>query len=179
MGHIQNSLNVGLGGQFASWAGSLIEIGTPIVIVANTQEQIDEAVMRLARVGIETVNGYVLFSDWKGEKAKIEQISVERMNEILSENSDLQFVDVRRAGEYSSGHAPKTTNLPLSVLANETKNLDFNKPTYVICQGGYRSSAGTSILEKKGFKELYNISGGTAAWKNAGLEMEESAAFTV
>ena len=178
-GHIPNSLNVGLSGQFASWAGSLIEVGTPIVIVANTQEQIDEAVMRLARVGIETVNGYVLVSDWKGEKAEIEQISVERMNEILSENSDLQFIDVRRAGEYTKGHAPKTTNLPLSVLADVTKNLDFKKPTYVICQGGYRSSAGTSILEKKGFKELYNISGGTTAWKNAGLKMEESAAFTV
>ncbi|HEX8289295.1 MAG TPA: MBL fold metallo-hydrolase [Pyrinomonadaceae bacterium] len=178
-GHLPDSLNIGLGGQFASWAGTLIEIGTPVVIVANSREQIDEAVTRLARVGIETVRGFVLFSNWKGEKAKIEQISVERMNEILSKANDLQFVDVRRSAEFSSGRAPHTMNLPLNVLANEIGKLDLNKPTFVICQGGYRSSAGTSILEKNGFKKLYNVSGGTAAWKNAGLKIEESAAHAV
>ena len=178
-GHIPNSLNIGFGGQFASWAGTLIEIGTPIIIAADTQEQIDEAVMRLARVGIETVNSFILISDWKDEKAKIEQISVERMNEILSNENDLQFVDVRRAAEHISGHAPKTINLPLNNLAKEIGKLDSTKPTFVICQGGYRSSAGTSILEKAGFKKIYNISGGTAAWIKADLDVEKSSVYAV
>ncbi len=149
------------------------------MIAANTQEQVDEAVMRLARVGIETVNGCLLISDWKNEKAKIEQISVQEINEILSNKNDMQFIDVRRAAEHKSGHAPKTINLPLNNLVNEIEKLDPTKPTYVICQGGYRSSAGTSILERAGFKKVYNVSGGTAAWKNAGLEIEESVASTV
>nr|MBA3600588.1 MBL fold metallo-hydrolase [Acidobacteriota bacterium] len=50
-GHIPNSLNIGLGGQFATWAGTLIEMETPIVIVADAEEKVTEAVMRLARVG--------------------------------------------------------------------------------------------------------------------------------
>ncbi len=170
--HVPNSLNIGLGGQFASWAGSLIETDAPIVIVADAEEKVDEAVMRLARVGIESVAGFILIADWTYSTAKVGQISVEEMHERLTKNKDLQFVDVRRAGEYESGHAPQTVNLTLSDLNNLMEKLDISRPIYVICQGGYRSSAGTSILEKKGFREIYNITGGTGAWINAGFETQ-------
>ena len=103
---------------------------------------------------------------------KIEQISVAQMNERLSENANLQFIDVRRAGEFENGHAPRAKNLTLSDLEKLTDNLDSSRPTFVICQGGYRSSAATSILEQKGFTKLYNISSGTAAWIKAGLQTE-------
>ena len=171
--HVPNALNIGLGGQFASWAGTLIDTDAPIAIIADTEKQVEEAVMRLARVGIETVKGFLLMADWTFESATIEQISVGRMNERLNENKNIQFVDVRRTGEYESGHAPQTVNLTLSELNNLAANLDASLPTYVICQGGYRSSAGASILEQKGFKKLYNVSGGTGAWINEGLEIEE------
>ena len=169
--HVPNSLNIGLGGQFASWAGALIETDAPVVLIADAEEKIDEAVMRLARVGIESVEGFLLIKDWTYPAARVEQLSVEEMNRRLTENGDVQFIDVRRAGEYESGHAPNAVNLTLSDLNKLTDNLDSSRPTYVICQGGYRSSAGASILERKGFKELYNISGGTAAWIKAGLEI--------
>ena len=65
--HIPNAINIGLGGQFATWAGTLLTIGTPIAVAADTQEQIDEAVMRLARVGIETVKGFILMKDFDGQ----------------------------------------------------------------------------------------------------------------
>ena len=71
------------------------------------------------------------------------------------------------------GHAPGAVNLTLSDLRNVSEKLDPSRPTYVICQGGYRSSAGASILEKKGFRELYNITGGTAAWIDAGLDTRD------
>jgi len=163
-GHIPNALNIGLGGQFATWAGTLIEMETPIVIVADAEEKVSEAVMRLARVGIESVAGFLLVEDWTFATAQIEQISVAEMNRRLKETDDLQFIDVRRAGEYENGHAPQTVNLTLSDLEKLTDNLDRSRPIYVICQGGYRSSAGTSILERKGFPKIYNVSGGTSAW---------------
>ncbi len=96
------------------------------------------------------------------------------MNRRLSQNKDLQFVDVRRVGEYENGHAPNAVNLTLSDLEKLFSNLDSSRPTYVICQGGYRSSAGTSILEQKGFREIYNVSGGTGAWVKAGLETQKT-----
>lgn len=129
--------------------------------------------MRLARVGIESVAGFLLVEDWTLSTAQIQQISVAELNQRLNETDDLQFIDVRRAGEYENGHAPQTVNLTLSNLEKLTDNLDASRPIYVICQGGYRSSAGTSILEQKGFREIYNIIGGTEAWTKARLEVEK------
>lgn len=169
--HIPNSINIGLGGQFATWAGTLVPIGTPLAIAATTVSQVEEAVTRLARVGHETVRGFVLIDDYNGKAAKIEQISVEEMREKLSAN--IQFVDVRRAAEHANGHAPQTINLPLNHLSKELDRLNPDKPTYVICQGGYRSSLATSILENAGFKEIYNVAGGTSAWEKAELPIEK------
>jgi hydroxyacylglutathione hydrolase len=168
-GHIPNSINIGLKGQFASWVGTLIPIGTPIVIVAETEEQVDEAFTRLARVGHESVIGFILLKDFKGEKKTIKQVPVQEVYET-AKGEEIQFVDVRRSNEYQSGHAPKTINIPLHTLSKEWQKLDPEKKTYVICQSGYRSSIGTSILENAGFKEVYNVIGGTTAWIQAGLE---------
>lgn len=170
-GHIPNSINIGLGGQFASWSGTLVTIGTPAAIVAETQAQVDEAFMRLARVGIETVKGFILIDDYEGGQMRVEQVSV---TDAKNRAADTQFVDVRRVAEHAAGHAPGTINLPLSSLAMELDRLDPELTTYVICQGGYRSSIATSILENAGFKKLYNVTGGTKAWIDGGLETEAS-----
>lgn len=172
--HIPNAVNIGLGGQFATWAGTMIPISTPVAIAADTKEQVDEAFMRLARVGIETVAGFILMKNFAGETKTVEQVSVSEVKEKLSD--DVQFVDVRNVAEHKSGHAPQTVNLPLNHLSREIDQLDPDKPTYVICQGGYRSSLGASVLENAGFKEIYNVTGGTQAWVNAGYETETSAA---
>ena len=175
-GHVPSSINIGLGGQFASWAGTLISVGTPMAIVASNQEQVYEAVMRLARVGHETVKGYCLFSDFKGELKQIEQVSVEDVSDLAKTAGGIQFVDVRRISEYNSGHAVGTKNISLDKLSADFDKLDPSAPTYVICQGGYRSSIGCGILENAGFSTIYNVTGGTAAWIAAELETEASMA---
>ncbi len=167
-GHVPRSINIGLGGQFASWAGTLITIGTPVAIVAETREQVDEAFMRLARVGIETTTGYILIDKFEGEKNVVEQIEVPETKEAV-EKDGVQFVDVRRLAEYAAGHAAGTLNLPLDRLAREIDQLNPELPTYVICQSGYRSSLGSSILENAGFTTIYNVTGGTKAWIEADL----------
>lgn len=173
--HVPNSINIGLGGQFASWAGTMIPIGTPIAIVAETQDQIDEAFMRLARVGHDTVKGYILIGDYSGETKTVEQVAVEEVSELTKTEKYLQFVDVRRPAEHSNGHAVRTLNISLDKLSKELGKLDPKTSTYVICQSGYRSSLATSILENAGFAKVYNVTGGTQAWKDAGLETEVSA----
>lgn len=173
--HVPNSVNIGLGGQFASWAGTMIPIGTNLAIVAEDQEQVDEAFMRLARVGHDSVKGYILIDDYKGETKSVGQVSVKEVAELIENNSDLQFVDVRRPAEHANGHAVQTLSIPLDRLDKELDKLDPAKPTYVICQSGYRSSLATSILENAGFDKVYNVTGGTKAWMDAGLETEVSA----
>jgi hydroxyacylglutathione hydrolase len=173
--HVPNSINIGLGGQFASWAGTMIPIGTPLALVAENQDQIDEAFMRLARVGHETVKGFILLENYTGETKTVEQVSVEEVAELTQTEKYLQFVDVRRVAEHLSGHAVRTINIPLDKLSKEFDKLDPKTPTYVICQSGYRSSLGASILENAGFSKVYNVTGGTKAWMDAGLETEVSA----
>jgi len=178
-GHIPGSINIGLGGQFAIWAGTLIPIGTPIVIVAESEEKAQEAVMRLARVGHESVKGYLAggIAAWNKaglELAELPQITVGELNELISNPESLQIVDVRRPPEYSGGHVPHAIPASLSDLqkAFPDLKLDPNKPTAVICAGGYRSSAASSILEQHGFSNLLNVSGGTSAWIAAGYPVE-------
>lgn len=179
-GHVPGSLNIGLGGQFAIWAGCLIPMGTPIVIVAASDAQVDEAVMRLARVGIETVTGYLRdgISAWREAglgMAHITQISVDDLHNLIGKDSKLQIIDVRRPPEYESGHVPNALHAPLSTLQATVSNLalDPAKPTAVICAGGYRSSAATSILKQHDFKKLLNVTGGTGAWIDAGFPIEK------
>lgn len=173
-GHIPNSINIGLGGQFASWAGTMIPVGTPVAIVAETPEQVDEAFTRLARVGIESVRGYILFADYDGPTKSIRQATTEEAAKEVNTDG-VQFVDVRRPAEYASGHAVGTVNIPLDRLPREFDQLDPDKPTYVICEGGYRSTLGTSILENAGFKNIVNVVGGTKKWIEGGLPSEVSA----
>lgn len=172
--HVPNSINIGLGGQFASWAGTMIPIGTNLAIVAQSAEQVDEAFMRLARVGHDSVSGFILIGDFSGRTSSIEQVTVDAVAARVRE-SGTQFVDVRRPAEHANGHAVGTINIPLDRLDKEIDRLDPKLPTYVICQSGYRSSLATSILENAGFEKMCNVTGGTQAWLEAGLESEVSA----
>ena len=176
--HVPGSLNIGLGGQFAMWAGSLIPLNAAIVVIADTNAQVDESVVRLARVGIENVKGYLEggFQSWleagfPGDS--IEQVTVAQLKEQIA-RGELQIVDVRRPAEYVNGHVPHAFNAPLANLDKSLGPLPLEKDklTAVICAGGYRSSAAASLLQKQGFSNLLNVSGGTGAWVQAGYPVE-------
>ncbi len=176
--HVPGSLNIGLAGQFAMWAGSLIPLNSAIVIVADSAQHVDESVVRLARVGIENVKGYLRggIQSWREAGLPIdaiEQVSVDQLKEQIA-NGDLQIVDVRRPAEYGNGHVPRALNAPLAALDRSIGELPLkkDKPTAVICAGGYRSSAAASLLEQQGFTNLINVAGGTGAWINAGYPVE-------
>jgi rhodanese-related sulfurtransferase len=176
--HVPGSMNIGLGGQFAMWAGSLIPLNAAIVVIADTSAQVDESVVRLARVGIENVKGFLEggVESWRVAGFPvdaIEQVTVAQLKEQLA-NEDLQIVDVRRPGEYVNGHVPRALNAPLASLDKSLGPLPLKKDklTAVICAGGYRSSAAASLLQKHGFSNLLNVSGGTGAWINAGYPVE-------
>lgn len=180
-GHIPGSVNIGLAGQFAIWAGTLIPIGAPIVIVSDSEAKALEAVTRLARVGHENVKGYLAggVAAWNAagfELATVPQITVTELNDQLNEATQLQVIDVRRAPEYAGGHVPQAITAPLQSLEKTIAALPLDpaQPTAVICAGGYRSSAATSILEQHGFSNLLNVTGGTSAWVAAGLATAKS-----
>jgi glyoxylase-like metal-dependent hydrolase (beta-lactamase superfamily II)/rhodanese-related sulfurtransferase len=177
-GHVPGSINVGLGGQFASWAGTLLDAARPIVVVADGEARVREAVMRLARVGLENVAGYLDggLEAWHRAGlpvAEVPQIAVAELKERLDKaGPGLQVVDVRRPGEYAAGHVPGAASRPLDRLERDLGGLEPARPTAVICAGGYRSSAATSLLQRHGFGDVANVIGGTSAWVAAGYAVE-------
>ncbi len=177
--HIPDSLNIGLGGQFASWAGSLIAPETQLILVAEDESKIEEALLRLARVGLENVGGFLRggLEAWLRtgrSTSTVTQISVAELRRKMQEEPDLQIVDVRRPGEYESGHVPRARLAPLSELQiDPLDELDPARPVAVICAGGYRSSAAASLLERRRFRHLFNVTGGTSAYVEAGYPVEQ------
>lgn len=105
-------------------------------------------------------------------KNEIKQITVAQAKDAAGATGT-QFIDVRTAEEYAGGHAVKAAHFPLDALGKDLSKLDKDKPVYVICQTGRRSQKGAEILQKAGFKDIYNIEGGTSAWTSAGFPTEK------
>ena len=173
-GHIPGSLNIGLAGQFASWAGSLLKPEVPLLVVAEDFDSVRDARTRLARVGLEKVSGYlkdgVLAWHEAGlPLATIEQISVEELQHRIEEKSVETIIDVRRAPEWDAGHIEGAVHLPLNHLTESALSLNRDAKTAVLCAGGYRSSIACSLLQQLGFRNISNVVGGMTAWNNAKL----------
>lgn len=171
-GHVPGSLNIGLGGQYASWAGTLLESTDELILVADSRERADEGVMRLARVGLENVAGHLDggIAAWSAAGFRCDTLAQIDVEELRSRLADVEILDVRGRGEYEAGHVPHAVNVPLDTLADRVSTLDPSKPLAVICASGYRSSAAASILRRHAFRELYNVTGGTNAWVASGYE---------
>ena len=175
-GHIPNSWFIGLNGQFAPWAGALIEdLHQKIVIVAVAGKE-EEAIMRLARVGYDNVVGYL---DGGIEAWKASGKSVGRINSITSDdfarngNGDAQVMDVRKPSEYEQGHLAEARNIPLDFFLEELKRVDVSKPYAVHCKSGYRSMIAASILQAKGMDNITDIIGGFDALKETSAKIVE------
>ncbi|MHC5210943.1 MAG: MBL fold metallo-hydrolase [Planctomycetota bacterium] len=177
-GHLPGAVNIGLAGSFAPWAGSLLPHDVPLVIVAEGDVGADEARVRLARVGLHAVAGWLAggVSGWRDaglELAGLAHVSVDDLARRLAGAADAPLVlDVRAPGEHASRHVPGAVNLPLPELLSRVDELDPTRPTAVICASGYRSSAAASLLQRAGFERLWNVAGGTNAWVAAELETE-------
>lgn len=103
--------------------------------------------------------------------AEIKEVSPAEAQKAVSKAYS-QFIDVRTVEEYADGHAARAENIPLDTLTASFDRLEKNEPVYIICQTGNRSKQAANILRDAGFKNLVNVSGGTAAWQAAGLPME-------
>jgi hydroxyacylglutathione hydrolase len=171
--HIPGSINIALSGQFASWAGTILGLGSKPVLVADTDAQVEEAHLRLARVGIEDIRGYLAggVAAWQNAGrplASTPQISAQELNQKLR-GGDVHVLDVRREGEWQAGHIAQAQ---LGVLDNFPQGLpalDSGKPVAVHCKSGYRSMIACSLLERAGHRNVINVIGGIDAWHAAGL----------
>lgn len=168
-GHLTGSLSVGLDGRFAEYAGSVVAPETSIVLVCDEGSQ-QEALIRLARIGFDNVVGYLdnalqVMIEQPERVERASRLTVEQLRDVLATTPDLQIVDIRNPGELAAGVIDTSVPLPLGTLATHLDGLDPARPTVVYCAGGYRSSAGASLLRAKGFTDVSDLLGGYAAWE--------------
>lgn len=174
-GSVPGSLQIALTGQYATWAGTLVGLEKPVILIVEEEDSVEESAMRLARVGIEKIVGYLEGGILAWQKAglplnDVPQISVLQLQEQLSSNPGaVTLVDVRRKPEWEAGHIEQAILKPLHKLKEDLADLDRNTPVALHCQGGYRSSIATSIFLANGFTQVMNVVGGFDAWKAQGL----------
>ncbi|MGI8742024.1 MAG: MBL fold metallo-hydrolase [Bryobacteraceae bacterium] len=168
--HVPGSLQIGLAGQYASWAGILLGLDSELLLIAEDLERVNESRTRLARVGIERVSGYLDngIAGWIEAGLPVEQtpqITVQQLHETLADrDSGPRVIDVRRPAEWEAGHVEQATLMPLNTLSGLLHVLNPAEPLAVYCKGGYRSAIAASILQRAGFQHVMNVIGGYDAW---------------
>src|SRR5262245_35904707 len=180
--HLAGSINIGLRGQYATWAGTVLNREHPIVIIADPGHE-QEATTRLGRIGFDHVVGYLagglVSVESRPELTKTTerlsaQVAAERANGGPPDKAPL-LVDVRAPGERKQKRIENSVSMPLNHLGERLEGLPKDRPLIVYCAGGYRSSIAASILQRQGFNQVSEIAGGITAWEAANLPIEADA----
>lgn len=173
-GFIPNSINIGLESNFASWVGELItDIKQPILLVAENNEKVDEAIIRLSRVGYDYAIGYLDggFKTWvqaEKETDRVHRITAAELEKHYN-REHLILIDVRKQSEFDSEHLIDSVNIPLNVLNDHLAEFPKEVPFIVYCAGGYRSMIAASILKQRGFDNFVDVIGGFNEIKTTSL----------
>ena len=172
-GHVPGSVNIALGGQFASWAGTVLGLTSHPVLIADTDAQMEEARMRLARIGMENLDGYLAggLAAWKRAglpMGTVAQITPQELERQL-QSRDVQVLDVRREPEWEAGHIEGAAWWPLDNFRVSPPEIDHEMALAVHCKGGYRSMIAASLLQRAGFRRVLNVAGGFDGWQQSKL----------
>jgi glyoxylase-like metal-dependent hydrolase (beta-lactamase superfamily II)/rhodanese-related sulfurtransferase len=173
--HMAGSINVGLDGQYATWAGTILTREAPIVIIADPGRE-HEAAVRLGRIGFDHVAGF-LKDGLQSLAARPDlTITTTRLSPQVAADriaaTDAVVVDVRRPGERDAKRIAASLAIPLDHLAERLAELPVDRPLLVYCAGGYRSSIAASVLQRGGITNVAEIAGGITAWEAAGLPID-------
>jgi hydroxyacylglutathione hydrolase len=168
-GNARGSINVGLDGRFAEYAGEVVDPNRPVVLVTDEGTEL-EAKVRLGRVGFDRIVGHLARPEeaLAAHPDEVEVASRLRADELTARMAtidDLVVLDVRGPAETETGTIGGAVVIPLPALLNRLDDLDPAGPIVVYCAGGYRSSIAASLLRSRGFADVSDLLGGYAAWQ--------------
>ncbi|MGI9579277.1 MAG: rhodanese-like domain-containing protein, partial [Microthrixaceae bacterium] len=168
-GHIDGSVNIALDGRFAEYAGSVARPGDELVLVSEPGTEA-EARTRLARIGFDSVTGYLAdpYVAMAAHPDAVKPSSRLTAQEFLArraELDDLVVIDVRNPGETETGTLEGAITVPVARLRDEIDELADHRdsPIVAMCAGGYRSSIAASLLRANGFTDVSDLLGGYGA----------------
>ena len=164
-GHIPRSIFIGLNGSFAPWVGDLIKDVNQEILLIVTEDQLEEAITRLSRVGFDNVIGYLDggVEAWQSADKEIDtlkSVSAKEFKSVIEKDNSIKIVDVRKASEYESEHVVSALNFPLSKINDHLGELPTQGQFFIHCAGGYRSVIAASILKARGVHNIIDVAGG-------------------
>ncbi len=177
-GHLAGSFNIGLGGQYATWAGTVLDRAKPIVIIAEPGRE-QEAALRLGRIGFDHVRGYLrggmqALAERPDLVWPTERVSAPMAAEELASSPSPLLLDIRNPREWAAKHIAGSVNIPLNHLQERMAEVPRDRRILVHCAGGYRSSIAASLLHHYGITHLIELAGGLAAWEAAKLPLDSA-----
>jgi hydroxyacylglutathione hydrolase len=167
-GHVEGSVNVGVEGRFAEYAGEVADADDRIVLVGDAAA-VAEAKVRLGRIGFDNVVGALrdverVLATHPETARRASRLTASDLADRLADVPDLQVVDVRNPGEVGLGSIDGAVQVPLAALRRRAGELDLTRPLVVYCAGGYRSSVAASWLRTAGAADVSDLIGGYGAW---------------
>ncbi len=172
--HLAGSINVGLGGQYATWAGTILDREHPIAIIADPGRE-NESAVRLGRIGFDHVVGFLQDGLRSLEARPDLTASTERVSPQLAAERLAQgavALDVRTPREREERRVGGSLHIPLTQLEHRLAEVPRDRSILVYCAGGYRSSIAASVMQRYGYVKLAEIAGGIAAWETAQLPVD-------
>jgi len=173
-GHIENTINIGMGDQLGFWGAWFIPYEKPIYLVLDDESKLKSYVRDLVRVGLDNIAGHLApnFSSWANRGNDFEdlpQTSVHALKDLSEFGEKMTVIDVRSDSEFAEGHIKGAKHIYLGYISKKLKELPGKEDAiFCICGGGSRSSLAASVLQQHGYENVYNVFGGMTAWKSAG-----------
>jgi hydroxyacylglutathione hydrolase len=174
-GHVPKAFGIGGDTRLSTWASWVVPYETPILLVAARPEAVEQAARGLIRVGLDDIRGYLDggMPAWVAAGYPTQstpQITPLELAERLQRGDDVQVLDVRNADEWRDGHLAGAHYVMGGELADSLDRVsNGDRPVAIICGSGYRSTVAASVLERAGFQNVINVTGGINAWRQAGL----------
>jgi len=173
--HVAGSLNIGLRGNYATYAGTLLDRSRPIVILAEPGEE-GEAVIRLGRIGFDDVAGYVeggvdAFREHPEQLRRFSRMRCADLAEAQENGGGPYVLDVRTDRERADKHIPGSHHVPLDVLPGRLEEVPRDRDVVVYCAAGYRSAIAASLLLREGFERVSDLVGGIGGWEQRGGDL--------
>jgi glyoxylase-like metal-dependent hydrolase (beta-lactamase superfamily II) len=166
--HLRGSINVPADGRFAERAGMVVQPGDDIVVLAP-QDREEEMVTRLARVGFDTVVGYLrepegAFLTAVDELQRASRVTVSELREAMGASAPPMLIDIRNAGELVDGMIDDAVHIPLAELPVRLDEVPADRPVVLYCKSGVRSSIAASLIRRTGHTDVSDLIGGYEAW---------------
>ncbi len=167
-GYVQGSINIPIEGAFYQWAIQVIQKGSSIILITDTEDTIKDTIRQLTYINLNQILGFIVFDS----SLKSETLNLLNVMDLNDNMNDFYVVDVRTTQEWNDGHIESAHHMDLAEFQQKLESIPKESQVAITCGAGFRSSVAASILKNSGHENVSSIQGGMRAWNQANLPIK-------